>query len=139
MILYGCTTALPLHHRLSAVFTGATVPGPVIATGGIVSLQFHSDGATVKDGYKILYTCYPGPYIAKTINSGNWNDPQTWQYGVVPRATDSVMIMAGHNVAVNTSAQVQQLTIAATGTLGINNAAINFTIGNALAKKQQID
>jgi hypothetical protein len=38
---------------------------------------------------------------AITIGSGPWNDPSTWQGGLVPVAGDIVIISAGHNVTYN--------------------------------------
>ncbi len=130
----GPSTASPLIGS----FTGTIIPAPVIATSGVLTLQFHSDGATIKDGYKALYTCYPGPFIARTINSGNWNDPLTWQYGAIPKATDPVMIMAGHNVVVNTSAQVQSLTVDTTASLLVSNAMVQLSVGTATVKNSKV-
>jgi spore germination protein YaaH len=130
----GPSTASPLIGS----FTGTTVPGPVVANSGVMTLQFHSDGATVRAGYRALYTCYPDSYIAKTVNSGNWNNPQTWQYGAVPKATDSVMIMAGDTVTVNTSAQVQQLRIDTTAALIIDNIFGQLTVGDITAKNNKV-
>ncbi|GEM_PF-2389452 len=67
---------------------------------------------------------------AGTITSaqtGNWNSPSTWVGGVVPVATDSVIIAAGHTVTVNGPTSIVNLTINSTGVLANGGFALTVT------------
>jgi hypothetical protein len=129
----GPSTASPLIGS----FTGTAIPAAVVAGSGAMTIQFHSDGATVRAGYKALYTAYPGPYMVKSINSGNWNNPQTWEYNTLPKKSDSVMIMQEHSVVIDTSVQVQNVKVSAGATLSLNNSSVNFTVGNTTEKNRR--
>ena len=133
-IYNGSSTAAPLLGS----FTGASIPATLIANSGMLTIQFHSDGATVRSGYKALYSCYPGPYIARTVTSGNWASPQTWLHEVVPTMTDSAIVMPGHSVLVNASAQVGNVRISTGGSLSLANAAVNFTIGDGTSRSARV-
>jgi hypothetical protein len=63
------------------------------------------------------------PVLAATITSnktGNWNTGSTWVGGVIPGATDKVIIAAGHTVTIpqDTTATCGDLNV--TGTLSLN-------------------
>ena len=46
-----------VNSPLLANLSGTTLPSTLTSTGGVITLQFHSDGATVGTGYTAIYTC----------------------------------------------------------------------------------
>jgi spore germination protein YaaH len=65
-IYNGPTIASPLM----GAYTGSTtIPGTVTSTGTSITLRFKSDGATVKNGWKLIYNC-----VTTTDVNENWND-----------------------------------------------------------------
>lgn len=65
------------------------------------------------------------------IASGNWNNPSTWNKGVVPSCTDDVNIVGGFNVTVNSAASVSKsINIASGSTLTV--ASGDLTVGCTL-------
>jgi len=66
-----------------------------------------------------------------SATSGDWNNPSTWNKGVVPACTDVVSIVAGTTVTVSTTANVvKSLTINTGGTLIV--ASGDLTVGCTL-------
>ena len=79
--------------------------------------------------------CFVIPLLVPSANlaqdvvsaaSGFWDDPQTWQAGIVPSAlsSDQITIMAGHEVVMRDGREVDQLFIADGGVLRIDLAGI---------------
>lgn len=68
--------------------------------------------------------------INRTRMSGNWNDPATWDKGIIPTAADSIAVLPGHALVCNTSIQVRGLSVAAGGTITINNASVQVQVGD---------
>jgi hypothetical protein len=79
--------------------------------------------------------CFVIPLLVPTANlaqdvvsaaSGFWDDPQTWQAGIVPSAfsSDHITIMAGHEVVMRDGREIDQLFIADGGVLRIDFAGI---------------
>lgn len=63
-----------------------------------------------------------------SVVSGDWNNPATWNKGIVPTCTDVVTIGVGTNVTVNSAASVvKDLTIVAGGTLTVVSG--DLTVG----------
>jgi len=61
-----------------------------------------------------------------SINSGNWENPSTWDQNNVPSATDEVVIATGHTVTIqNAPAAASQLSINNGGTLVINASSLD--------------
>jgi spore germination protein YaaH len=118
-------------------FSGNLLPPPVIATNGIITIQFHSDGATTKTGYRAVYMTHICSTLRKTIASGNFNDPASWECGLVPGTTDSIEIQTGNTINFPVSAQVRYLRIKPGGSVNINDAAINITVGTNSSKISQ--
>lgn len=70
-----------------------------------------------------------GQWIVSTATGGNWNAAGSWQGGVVPSNADSVEIIAGSTITINTSPVVAYTKL--TGTLGFNTTTTNtFTTGD---------
>ena len=46
-----------VNSPLLANLSGTTLPSTITSTAGVITLQFHSDGATVGTGYTAIYTC----------------------------------------------------------------------------------
>ncbi|RYE22967.1 MAG: T9SS type A sorting domain-containing protein [Sphingobacteriales bacterium] len=66
-----------------------------------------------------------------SVASGDWNNPATWNKGMVPSCTDVVTVSFGTNVTVNSTANVvKDLTIAAGGQLTV--ASGDLTVGCTL-------
>ncbi len=126
----GANTSAPLIGS----FTGNTVPAAVTAVSGVMTIQFHSDGATTKPGYRAVYTTAVCATLRKTIASGNWNNPAIWECGVIPSLNDSVEISSGHSITIPVSAQVKYLRIKANAGISLNDAAVNFTVGSGANK-----
>ncbi|MFM9908869.1 MAG: hypothetical protein ACKVOW_05960 [Chitinophagaceae bacterium] len=85
-------------------------------------------------GHNMLYRQVLGKDIFNTtINrtrmSGDWNNPFTWDKGIVPSVEDSIAILPGHNLIINSSAQVRGLSVAPGGTLSLNNASVQLQVG----------
>src|SRR4030095_9844368 len=55
--------------------------------------------------------------INRAINNGNWEDPLTWENEYVPTIADSVAILPGRTVTVNSNVQVRALNVHPTATL----------------------
>lgn len=68
--------------------------------------------------------------VTRTRKSGNFNDRSTWDKGIVPTAADSIAVLPGHTLIVNTSAQVRGLSVAAGGSILINNASVQVQVGD---------
>ncbi len=62
------------------------------------------------------------PYIS--VKSGNWNSGSTWNKGTVPGATDSVMIVGGHQVVIDTSCFAATLLVSGGGMLQVKDSTI---------------
>lgn len=130
----GPSTASPLIGS----FSNNSLPAPVTATGGVMTIRFHSDNATTKTGYKAVYTSSICPSVRKTISSGNFNNAAIWECGVIPSLNDSVEVAAGHMITVPVSAQVKYLRIKPSAILVLNDAAVNFTVGSSAVKTSQL-
>ena len=118
----GASAAAPLLGE----FTGNTLPPVLVATSGIFTLQFHSDAATTKPGFKVIYNC--SPQLVRTVASGNWNNPDIWDTGAVPLATDTVIVMPGHQVTVTATSSVKNIEVSTTGAvILIGTAQLNIS------------
>ncbi|WP_348823679.1 beta strand repeat-containing protein [Flavobacterium aestuarii] len=67
-----------------------------------------------------------GAVITSTGTGGNWDSGSSWQGGIVPSATDDVVIAAGSTVTVNVNVSAKSITVS--GTMSIpsdSNISIN--------------
>lgn len=59
-----------------------------------------------------------------SVQSGNWEDPATWNCGGIPRLNFGAIISAGHEVTINGDAlQLNQVVIQATGQLTVGDGS----------------
>lgn len=63
-----------VYAPLIGSYSGLTGPGTVNASGASITLRFKSDGATVKPGFKAIYTCSP----ADTLPPTTWVTTPQW-------------------------------------------------------------
>lgn len=89
-------------------------------------------------------TITPQDYVFtyRTVASGNWSDPNIWEYtrdgstwynaNIPPSASGavSITIRSGHSVAVTSNVTADQLVVESTGSLSINSGVV-FTLANA--------
>jgi hypothetical protein len=87
---------------------------------------------------KILFICFFilvqstifGATITSTATGGNWNSISSWVGGVVPLASDDVVIATGSTVTVTSDVYANNLSVSGTGILTINNGKILTVYGN---------
>lgn len=103
-----------------------------LATGYI---QFNCASSTgswsMKDGGDVTTNhgtlTITGPVISNGTGGGNWNVGSSWLLGVVPTATDIVIIQAGDNIRVTNSPTVAE--VISNGTISIiSNVTLTTTI-----------
>lgn len=70
-----------------------------------------------------------GTFIS--VQTGNWNDPSTWQANAVPNQFDSAVVSAGHTVTVN-AANLGILNLLVDGTLTYSSTPTSFKVNNNL-------
>jgi hypothetical protein len=63
-----------------------------------------------------------------SVQSGNWNDASTWSNNAVPTCTDTMTILSGHTVTVDTVGSAGGINISSGATL-ISNALSTLTVG----------
>lgn len=119
---------------LIGAFSNNILPSPVTAASGKMTIRFHSDNATVKTGYRAVYTSTLAPAVFRTVSSGNWNDPLIWETGTVPTASDTAVISFGNSVIVNASAQIKNFYISPSASLSIFDPGVTLTVGNGSNK-----
>ncbi|MBC7937986.1 MAG: hypothetical protein H7Y86_21775 [Rhizobacter sp.] len=108
-------------------FSGTGLPPTIVATSGIMTIKVLTDGGTTKLGFAAIYNC--SPQLVRTVSSGSWSDPQVWETGAVPLASDTAFIMPGHDIIVSSTHSIGKVDISPTATVTTNSPAI-LTIGN---------
>ena len=105
--------------------------GPISGThqGGTVFPHAQRSGVTLAD---LTGTWYMGASNADmafySVASGNWEDGTTWNKGIAPSCSDSVVIYDGHVVTVNaTAASARSIGINLTGRLAVTGSSL--TVG----------
>lgn len=67
--------------------------------------------------------------VNKTIASGSFKNRAIWSKGWVPQPEDSVVIVSGHSIVLDTSVQIRSLRIDSLGVLTLNNASRMLQLG----------
>jgi hypothetical protein len=68
----------------------------------------------------------------RTRKSGNWNDPLTWDKGIVPGPADSVAVLAGHTLTVTAPVHIKALSVATGAAIQVS-PGIELKIGEGVA------
>lgn len=76
--------------------------------------------------------------VNRTRMSGEWNNPATWDKGIIPTELDSVAVLPGHTLSFNSSANIRGLSIAAGGTVSINATGIQVRVGNNAVNNKNV-
>ena len=76
--------------------------------------------------------------INRTRMSGDWNNPLTWDKGIIPSAADSIAVLPGHTLTVTTTAQVRGLSVAAGGSFAINNPGVQLQVGEPASSNRNV-
>ena len=108
-------------------FSGTGLPPTVVATSGIMTIKVFTDGATTRAGFAAIYNC--SPQLVRTVASGNWNDPQVWETGAVPLASDSALIMPSHTILVTGTHNIARVDVSPTATVTMADASSVLNIG----------
>jgi hypothetical protein len=131
---------------LSANGTYAAINGNSRITSGSAPLSgTHQAGTRLPHAQRasvtlanLTNTWYMGAANAdiafNTIASGNWEDGSTWNKGIAPTCTDSVVIFDGHQVSINaTAATARAIGINLNGRLVVsgNTLTVGCTMNNA--------
>lgn len=83
-IYNGPTTASPLLGR----YSGTTNPGTITATGGDMTLRYHSDNATTRTGWQAIWNCAIDNIPPVTsVSAANW---ETQDFSATFTDTDNV-------------------------------------------------
>jgi hypothetical protein len=67
--------------------------------------------------------------VNRAIIDGNWENPATWENGEIPTIADSVVILGGRTVTLNSNVQVRALSVIPTATFTITSSRM-LKIGN---------
>ncbi|MFT3681670.1 MAG: G8 domain-containing protein [Ferruginibacter sp.] len=67
--------------------------------------------------------------VNKTISSGSFKNPAIWSKGWAPQPQDSVVIVSGHAVTLDTTVQIQSLKIENLASLTLNDASKKMQLG----------
>lgn len=86
------------------------LPNTAVPDSVANGLHYGSDHLTIFAKY-VFGGSAPGGQIV-SVNSGNWNSPATWNGGVVPSDSSSVLVNTGHVVTIDGSAVAESLTVA---------------------------
>lgn len=67
--------------------------------------------------------------INKTLANGNLNNSLIWEKGTVPSTCDSVVIMPGHTLTIDTSVQIRAINILPGGTVILSDSTVILQVG----------
>lgn len=69
--------------------------------------------------------------IIRTRKSGDFNDPQTWDRGLLPTLEDSVAVLPGHTLTISGACSVRGISVANGASLQLLSNAASLSIGHA--------
>jgi spore germination protein YaaH len=109
-------------------FSGSTLPPAVVASSGVMTIKVFTDGATTRSGFAAIYNC--SPQMVRTVSSGNWSDPQVWETGAVPLASDTALIMPAHDIIVTGVHSIGKVDVSPGASVTMSSPASILNIGN---------
>lgn len=148
------TTSQPRGFDASGRAKLKEIKDSILLQYGFYAIDFYDTLATVDGFIRPLYNQGDGTHmnaighdtlanrtIAKsifsagcgnrTVKSGAWNDPATWEKGRVPLGCDSITIQAGHAITVSSSATISSLRIINSASLSISGTGTIIEVGAA--------
>ena len=93
-----------------------------------MTIKVFTDGGTTRPGFAAIYNC--SPQLVRTVSAGNWNDPQVWETGAVPLASDTALVMPAHDIIVTGIHAIGRLDVSPTATVTMGSATAILNIGN---------
>lgn len=103
---------------------GTTEYGPVTKVGNLVTFT----GVSLpNNAYFTLFGPSPG---IQSIRTGNWHSTSTWDCTCIPGQIDNVTIKSGHNVTVNLTSSITDITVEAGATLTLGASRTLNVYGN---------
>ncbi|HYJ37907.1 MAG TPA: SGNH/GDSL hydrolase family protein [Chitinophagaceae bacterium] len=67
--------------------------------------------------------------VNRATSSGNWENPAIWENGEIPTLADSVVILGGRTVTLNSNAEVRKLSVIQPATFTVSSSRL-LKIGN---------
>jgi hypothetical protein len=98
------------------------------ATGSVCVVGQHAPALPAVSCGQSVSLCAPVTIykVIRTVRSGNWQAPATWECACVPAATANVMIGTTHTVSLTTDRTIRHLSILAGGTLNMNSNTLTI-------------
>ena len=135
-ILTGATLVFAQTVFTQTTYTNANIFLPASLAGTTFRLIFtfqNDNGFGATPGPAVdnisLTSTVPGIFIS--INTGNWENPNTWDATAVPTAADNATVSLGHVVTVTTASQsINNLTV--NGTLAYGATPTQFNVNGNL-------
>lgn len=107
-------------------FSGTSLPASIVANSGKMTFKINTNASGTRAGFSAIYNC--SPQIVRTKSTGNWNDPETWETGAVPLASDTAWIMPGHTVTVTDIRHIASIDVHPAGNVIMNGAGAELTV-----------
>ncbi|TAD86502.1 MAG: T9SS C-terminal target domain-containing protein [Bacteroidetes bacterium] len=133
-IFDGPSTAAPRIEALSNAQNGNTTRTFISShESGILTVRF-AIGSSASSGWWAGLTCHT-PEVFRTVEPGNWISPATWESklpggsylpALRPPSKGDDTVYIRHNVGLTASTPMDQIVVEESGTLGIENPAVNF-------------
>ena len=112
-------------------WTGIALPDNTINPIYSVGDNIHLNNAGHKELFKRVRdkNIFGIGLINRATANGNWNNPLIWENEYVPTIADSVSILPGRTITINTNAEVRKLNVHPSSTLTITSGQ-TLKIGN---------
>lgn len=124
-----------IYNSTTLTWANETIIKGLSAGTYTLVFSFKSDGTTISgnpaavDNISVVSSA-PGIFIS--VNSGNWNNPATWQANAVPTALDSAVVSTGHIVSIN-AANLEIGGLLIDGTLNYTTTPTSFKVNKSLS------